>query len=72
MRGRTPPPRETLADRAVVVEAAQAITQRPGLWIQQIEHDRRCKASQSQRWDDCTCAPDVRLVHYDDLPKERR
>jgi hypothetical protein len=71
-KGRTPPPRQSLADRAVVAEAAQAIASRPGLWIQQIFHDRRCKAGRTERWDDCSCEPDVRLVHFDDLQKERR
>lgn len=70
-RGRRVPPLAP-ADRAIAAETAQAITQRPGLWMQMIEHDYHCKAGQSQRWEDCTCEPDVRLVHYDDLVRERR
>jgi hypothetical protein len=67
-----PPPPLAPADRIITAEAAQAIAQRPGLWMQLIEHDADCKAGQSQRWADCTCNPDVRLVHYNDLVRERR
>jgi hypothetical protein len=71
-KGRTPPPRQTLADRAVVAEAVQAVLRRPGLWMQQFYHDDWCQTLKNGRAGDCNCEPNVRLVHYDDLQKERQ
>jgi hypothetical protein len=69
MKGRYAPP---LAEREVIAEAAQAIAQRPGLWVLQIRHDDWCETLRTGQPARCNCQPDQRLVQYDDLPRGGR